>query len=136
MIIKTDIIEIDVDKDGTEFTDALPASTTLVGVIKFEDGRAGALVISDSSHQYFVVNDGIALQVDGRRVASALGNAGRPAKFKNGSRRNVYLDEETLQYAIKMGQGNLSEGVRQAIKLAMKSQLPTPEGDGLVKVLC
>lgn len=41
---------------------------------------------------------------------------GRPAYLKKGKRVNVYLDEESIAKAKKLGKGNLSEGVRKAIK--------------------
>lgn len=44
--------------------------------------------------------------------------AGRPAVMAGGKRVQVYLDERTLEKARRIGDGNISEGIRLAIKLA------------------
>jgi hypothetical protein len=41
---------------------------------------------------------------------------GRPQELAEGKRVNVYLDAETLSRAKEIGHGNLSEGLRKAIK--------------------
>lgn len=37
---------------------------------------------------------------------------GRPVTGRNGSRRNLYLDDETMELATKVGNGSASEGLR------------------------
>ncbi len=44
-------------------------------------------------------------------------SVGRPANI-NGKRVQVYLDEESLKAAQRLGNGNVSEGIRQALKIA------------------
>lgn len=34
----------------------------------------------------------------------------------NGKRINVYLDEESIRIAAELGDGNISEGIRKALK--------------------
>lgn len=46
--------------------------------------------------------------------------AGRPATMKDGQRVNVYLDAASLKTAAKLGDGNVSEGIR--IALAAKAK--------------
>ena len=42
--------------------------------------------------------------------------AGRPAELEGGKRVQVYLDAESLAIAAKLGNGNVSEGIRKALK--------------------
>lgn len=43
---------------------------------------------------------------------------GRPSEMEGGKRANVYLDAESLAIAARLGNGNISEGIRKALKLA------------------
>lgn len=45
-------------------------------------------------------------------------SAGRPAEMEGGKRVNVYLDTESLSIAAKLGYGNVSDGIRKALKQA------------------
>jgi len=42
--------------------------------------------------------------------------AGRPAELEGGKRVQAYLDAESLAIAAKLGNGNVSEGIRKALK--------------------
>jgi hypothetical protein len=42
---------------------------------------------------------------------------GRPASMVNGKRVNVYLDAASLERAAKLGDGNVSEGIRRSLML-------------------
>lgn len=44
---------------------------------------------------------------------------GRPATLTGGRRVNVYLDDETIAAATRIGSGNLSEGVRAAVRATL-----------------
>jgi hypothetical protein len=46
---------------------------------------------------------------------AATGQVGRPAELDGGGRRNVYLDAASVVRAVKLGKGNLSEGIRIAL---------------------
>jgi hypothetical protein len=43
-------------------------------------------------------------------------SAGRPVEMEGGRRVNVYLDAESLSIAAKLGNGNVSDGIRKALK--------------------
>lgn len=43
---------------------------------------------------------------------------GRPSEI-NGKRVQVYLDDESLKAAAQLGNGNISEGIRKALKRAI-----------------
>lgn len=51
---------------------------------------------------------------------------GRPALL-GGKRVQVYLDDESLAIAAQLGNGNVSEGLRLALKAAQRASLQ-PEG--------
>lgn len=42
----------------------------------------------------------------------------RPYAQPNAKRRNVYIDEDTMQALRKLGNGNASAGIREAIRQA------------------
>jgi hypothetical protein len=44
---------------------------------------------------------------------------GRPSSLQNGKRVNVYLDAISLDAAAKLGNGNVSEGIRLALQKSM-----------------
>lgn len=44
--------------------------------------------------------------------------AGRPSELEGGKRVQVYLDAESLKTAARLGNGNVSEGIRLALKRA------------------
>lgn len=46
---------------------------------------------------------------------------GRPAELEGGKRVNVYLDAESLSIASKIGDGNVSDGIRKALRAIEKS---------------
>ena len=45
---------------------------------------------------------------------------GRPSSMQNGKRVNVYLDAASLESASKLGNGNVSEGIRVALQRSVK----------------
>lgn len=44
--------------------------------------------------------------------------AGRPSAMESGKRINVYLDIDSLNIAEKLGDGNVSAGIRRALEIA------------------
>ncbi|WP_395406328.1 CopG family transcriptional regulator [Pseudoduganella sp. UC29_106] len=40
---------------------------------------------------------------------------GAPPKMDGGHRMNVYLDDATIEAAKRLGNGNISEGIRKAV---------------------
>jgi hypothetical protein len=43
---------------------------------------------------------------------------GRPEEMQGGKRRNVYLDDASWDTAVKLGNGNASDGIRMALARA------------------
>lgn len=46
------------------------------------------------------------------------GAVGRPAQIEGGKRVNVYLDDDSLAAAAGLGDGNVSAGIRAALRIA------------------
>ena len=44
-----------------------------------------------------------------------MARTGRPTEMKDGKRRNVYIDDRSWEVAMKVGEGNASDGIRQAL---------------------
>lgn len=87
------------------------------------EGDIGALVRL-ASGSYAQVNAGVLRSLDGRKVAAALGVAGRPSELECGRRRNVYLDDESIERAKALGSGNISDGIRRALQVATDQSQP------------
>lgn len=51
---------------------------------------------------------------------------GRPAELDGGKRVNAYLDAESLAIAARIGDGNVSEGIRKALKQAAETNPTAP----------
>lgn len=56
----------------------------------------------------------------GRRIydTEPVGSVGRPAAMDGGKKVNTYLDAESVEIAKRIGNGNVSEGIRKALKQA------------------
>ena len=48
-------------------------------------------------------------------MASEKGIKGFQRELENGRRINLYLDQETIDFAKVIGSGNVSEGIRKAV---------------------
>jgi len=82
---------------------------------KTNAGETGALVRIETTGAYVQVNAGTVRNLDGRKIAAALGITGRPPIMRGGKRVNVYLDDASLITAAALGSGNVSEGIRLAL---------------------
>jgi hypothetical protein len=61
--------------------------------------------------------DSLLLDLD-RRKKSYEKKIGRPAELEGGKAVKVYLDAESISNAKLIGDGNVSEGIRKALKAA------------------
>lgn len=111
-------VTVDTAGNWKLYTNTLPANSTPLGTVTRDDFDTGALVRIDATGVYVQVNAGAIRSLDGRTIAAALGTAGRPSEMEGGKRVNVYLDAESLAIASKLGNGNVSEGIRKALKQA------------------
>ena len=103
------------------YTNTIPAGAEVIGTVS-RDGMAdiGALV-RFANGNYVQINAGELRSLDGRKVSAALGTAGRPSEMAGGKKANTYLDAESIAIATRLGNGNVSEGIRKALKIANES---------------
>ena len=106
---------VDTNGNWRLYTNTIPANSTALGTVTRDEGDTGALVRIEATGVYVQVNAGAARSLDGRKVAAALGTAGRPAEMAGGKRRNIYLDAASREKAERIGNGNVSEGIRIAL---------------------
>lgn len=108
---------VTVDRAGNWmlYTNSLPVGAEAIGTVTRDGYDTGALARLPTG-SYVQVNAGAIRNLDGRAVAAALGNAGRPSEMDGGRRVNVYLDAESIEIATQLGNGNVSEGIRRALK--------------------
>lgn len=111
-------LTVNPDGNWRIYTNTLPAGSTPLGTVTRDKMDTGALVRIEATGTYVQVNAGAVRSLDGRKVAAALGTAGRPAEMEGGKRVNVYLDAESLEIAANLGNGNVSAGIRAALTRA------------------
>lgn len=109
---------VDANGNWRLYTNTIPANATPLGTVTRGDGDTGALVQIATTGAYAQVNSGVIRTLDGRKVAAALGKTGRPPEMEGGKRVNVYLDAESLEIASNLGNGNVSDGIRRALRRA------------------
>lgn len=100
------------------YTNTIPANSTPIGTVTRDESDTGALVRIETTGVYVQVNASVIRSLDGRKVAAALGTAGRPNEMAGGKKVNTYLDAESIAIATRLGNGNVSEGIRKALKQA------------------
>ena len=111
-------LAVDTNGNWRLYTNTIPANSTPLGTVTRDEFDTGALVRIEATGVYVQVNAGAVRSLDGRKVAAALGTAGRPAEMTGGKKVNTYLDAESIAIAMRLGNGNVSEGIRKALKQA------------------
>jgi len=111
-------ITVDANGNWRLYTNTIPANSTPLGTVTRDETDTGALVRIEATGIYVQVNAGAIRSLDGRKVAAALGTAGRPSEMTGGKKVNTYLDAESIAIATRLGNGNVSEGIRKALKQA------------------
>lgn len=109
-------LTVNTDGNWRLYTNTLPVNSTPLGTVTRDESDTGALVRIDATGAYVQVNASVIRSLDGRKVAAALGTAGRPSEMFGGKKVNTYLDAESIAIATKLGNGNVSEGIRKALK--------------------
>jgi hypothetical protein len=98
------------------YTTTLPTNSIALGTVTRGATDTGALVRIESNGAYVQVNASAIRSLDGRKVAAALGTAGRPSEMADARRVNTYLDADSIAIATRLGNGNVSDGIRRALK--------------------
>ena len=109
-------LAVDTNGNWRLYTNTIPANSTPLGTVTRDESDTGALVRIETTGAYVQVNAGAILRLDGRKVAAALGIAGRPEELSGGRKVNTYLDADSIAIAARIGNGNVSEGIRKALK--------------------
>jgi len=98
---------------------ACPPGMTMLGTITRGTSDTGALAVVERTQQLVQLGAGGMRTLDQRKAQAALeearGRGGRPVELDGGRRVNVYLDATSLDRAAKLGDGNVSEGIRRAL---------------------
>ncbi len=110
-------LTVNIDGKWRLYTNTIPGGSEALGTVTQGEGDTGALVKLPSG-LYAQVNAGAIRNLDGRKVAAALGLVGRPEEMAGGRKVNTYLDAESIAIATRLGNGNVSEGIRKALKQA------------------
>lgn len=108
-------LTVDPNGNWRIYTNTIPANATPIGTVTRDIGDTGALARMNATGAYVQVNAGAIRSLDGRKVAAALGTAGRPVEMAGGKRSNIYLDAASREKAERIGNGNVSEGIRIAL---------------------
>jgi hypothetical protein len=114
--MKNDDLTVDVNGKWRLYQSSQLPGWEVLGTVTRGTDDSGALVRNKKTGLYAQANAGAIRSLDGRKVAAALGLAGRPSVMEGGKRVNVYLDAESLAVAAQLGNGNVSEGIRIALK--------------------
>lgn len=109
-----------VDKNGAweKFAINLPINSQAIGTVTWEDGAPAALIRFNKTGGYAAIKEKNILPLSRIAVEKQFMPVGRPKYLNNGRKIQVYLDEESLTFATKLGMGNISAGVRAALKSA------------------
>ncbi|WP_448165950.1 hypothetical protein [Burkholderia cepacia] len=116
-------IVVDPQGDWRALHSSLPVNWTVLGTAQLVDGGIqGVLCQSETTGEYFLLKaDNTLVRLDGRVVAAHLGKSGRKATLHGGRDAKVYLDVFSLAIAEQLGDGNVSKGVRRALKVARQA---------------
>ncbi len=118
--MKHDSLTVDVNGKWRLYQPTALPGWEMLGTITRGVDDTGALARNQKTGLYAQANAGTIRNLDGRKVAAALGITGRPSEMEGGKRVNVYLDADSLEIASVLGKGNVSEGIRKALSKAKK----------------
>jgi hypothetical protein len=76
------------------------------------------MICNTKTGAYAAYTGGSIRSLDQRKVLAALGQFANAKKLEGGARKSVYLDGITLDRLSKLGDGNISEGIRRAAEIA------------------
>ena len=89
-------LTVNIDGKWRLYTNTIPSDAEALGTVTQGEGDTGALV-KLTSGLYVQINAGTMRNLDGRKVAAALGTAGRPSEMAGGKKVNTYLDAESVK---------------------------------------
>lgn len=111
--------EIELGDKWKRYLPAEPYGVTMLGVVTFRrkaNDTTYALGKAKSTGKYICFNaDGDSAAVDGRVIAKALRREEMSGSARNTGPVNVYIDEVSIAIATRLGNGNVSKGIRSAL---------------------
>jgi hypothetical protein len=110
----------DIHGEWRLYTNTIPAGSTPIGTVTRgdDDSDTGALVLIEATDTYVQVNSGEIRRLDQQQIIEALRASEseiQPSEIVL-KRVNIMLDAESLQIATQLGGGNISAGIRMALR--------------------
>ena len=109
------------------YTNTIPANSRALGTITRDIGDTGALVLIEPTGIYVQINAGVVRALPQTKVAAVLGEVrtgqggpgrGQGVKAADGAqgvkRRNISIDDASVDVLRQFGDGDLSLGIRRA----------------------
>ena len=110
----------DIQGEWRLYTTTLPAGSTPIGTVTRggDDGDTGALVLIEATDTYVQINSGKIRSLDQQQIIEALKASESEIQLSDIvlKRVNIMLDTESLQIATRLGRGNVSAGIRMALR--------------------
>jgi len=116
-------VTVDLQGNWKVYAETLPPLAEGIGTVTV-DGTPGALIRIEVGKRtvYAQLVGGKVTELDGRTIAGEM-KRGKPlAKPKRINAVKIGLDAESLEIATRLGNGNVSEGVRVALKMAAQKE--------------
>ena len=110
-------LTVKIDGNWRLYSNTLPPGAEAVGTVTQGVGDTGALIRYAATGIYAQLNAGAIKPLSQHKVKAVLEPAGRgrPDTMDAGRRVQVYLDAPSLATADRMGDGNISAGIRAAL---------------------
>lgn len=110
----------DIHGEWRLYTNTIPAGSSPIGTVTRgdDDCDTGALVLIEATDTYVQVNSGEIRSLDQRQIIEALRASESEIQLSEIilKRVNIMLDAESLQIATQLGGGNISAGIRIALR--------------------
>ncbi len=115
-------LTVDLDGAWRLYSTIAPPGSTPLGIVRRENGESGVLARIEQTGIYVQINAGVIRTLDQRKVISAIksasgvDNRGAATQMEDGRRINLYMDAASIATAERIGSGNISAGIRMALK--------------------
>ena len=110
----------DIHGEWRLYSNTIPAGSTPIGTVTRgnDDCDTGALVLIEATDTYVQVNSGEIRSLDQQQIIEALRASESEIQLSEIilKRINIMLDAESLQIATRLGGGNISAGIRMALR--------------------
>ena len=110
-------LTVDTNGNWRLYSNTIPSGAQAIGTVTQGAGDTGALIRYTATGVYAQLNAGAIKPLSQHKIQAAIGPAGRgrPDTMDAGRRVQVYLDAASLEAAKRLGDGNVSAGIRAAL---------------------